>query len=50
MRRMIPEWICGRDESLVDVIVDAGVAAVVALSLRSLIGSFKLRPTGRQSA
>jgi hypothetical protein len=31
MRRLIPEWICGPDECLFDVAVDAGVAAVVAL-------------------
>jgi hypothetical protein len=39
MRSMIPEWICGPDESLIEVLEDAGVAAVVALvameSLRS---------------
>jgi hypothetical protein len=43
MRRLIPEWICGPDECLVDVAMDAGVAAVLALvgteSLRSLIES-----------
>lgn len=45
MRRIIPEWICGPDDSLIDVVVDAGVAAVVALvateSLRSLIRLFE---------
>ena len=43
MRRVIPEWICGPDECLFDVAMDAGVAAVVALvvteSLRSVIAS-----------
>jgi hypothetical protein len=43
MRRFIPEWICGPDECLFDVAMDAGVAGVVALvvteSLRSLIES-----------
>jgi len=43
MWRLIPEWICGRDECLFDVAMDAGVAGVVALviteSLRSLIDS-----------
>jgi hypothetical protein len=43
MRRLIPEWICGPDECLFDIAMDAGVAAVVALvvteSLRSLIES-----------
>jgi hypothetical protein len=41
--RLIPEWICGPDECLFGVAMDAGVAAVVALvvteSLRSLIES-----------
>jgi hypothetical protein len=41
MWRLIPEWICGPDECLFDVAMDAGVAAVVALvvteSLRSLL-------------
>jgi len=32
--RLIPEWICGPDECLFDVAMDAGVAAVVALSSR----------------
>ena len=44
MRRLIPERICGPDECLFDVVMDAGVAGVVALvvteSLRSLIDSF----------
>jgi hypothetical protein len=43
MWRLIPEWICGPDECLFDVAMDAGVAAVVALvvteSLRSVIAS-----------
>jgi hypothetical protein len=43
MWRLIPGWICGPDECLFDVAMDAGVAAVVALvvteSLRSLIES-----------
>jgi hypothetical protein len=43
MRRLIPELICGPDECLFDVAMDAGVAAVVALvvteSLRSPIES-----------
>jgi hypothetical protein len=43
MRRLILEWICGPDECLFDIAMDAGVAAVVALvvteSLRSLIES-----------
>jgi hypothetical protein len=43
MWRLIPERICGPDECLFDVVMDAGVAAVVALvvteSLRSLIES-----------
>ena len=43
MRRMIPEWMLGRDKSFIEVLEDAGVAVVVALvateSLRSLIAS-----------
>lgn len=43
MRRMIPEWMLGRDKSFIELLEDAGVAVVVALvvteSLRSLIAS-----------
>jgi hypothetical protein len=43
MRRMIPEWMLGREKSFIEALEDAGVAAVVALvateSLRSLISS-----------
>jgi hypothetical protein len=31
MRRMIPEWMLGRDKSFIEALEDAGVAAVVAL-------------------